>query len=183
VPAAPTNLTATLADYDRIRLNWNTLPASTTSVIIERSTSPNSGFAQIAQVTSVNEPYVDMGLSEQTTYYYRIRAVNSAGQSPNSNVASATTPEVVISVRPQLAEVGLTTYAAGKTLYLKNNWPESTHLEWTIYALNGKVYQRETTQVAGYQQSTHSLEQIASGIYIVQILVKGQVFNTKICLP
>jgi hypothetical protein len=49
-----------------------------------------TGFVRVATV--VNAPYDDAGLAETTTFRYRVRATDAAGNlSPYSNVVTATT--------------------------------------------------------------------------------------------
>src|SRR5208283_2013622 len=57
---------------------------------IERS-SDDVTFAQIASVGAETTGYTDAGLPPETTYYYRVRAVNSAGFSAYTVTAAVTT--------------------------------------------------------------------------------------------
>ncbi|MCA0228961.1 MAG: fibronectin type III domain-containing protein [Bacteroidetes bacterium] len=182
VPATPTNLTAELADYDQIRLTWGTL-SNSTNVLVERSTSPNTGFAQITQQPATNTSYVDLGLNEQTTYYYRIRLSNAAGNSGYSNVVSVTTPEVVISVRPQLSEVGLTVVAYGQTLRIQNERFQPLEMDWKLMSLNGQPLKTDAGIVAGKQAWIHDLSALRGGVYVVVVNAENRVFSTKIVLP
>src|SRR5438132_2191223 len=86
-PPAPTGLTATPVSPTQINLSW-TGSVGATSYKLERSLDGTT-FAQIA--TPAGPSYSDTGLSPATTYYYRVRASNTFGDSPYSNVASATT--------------------------------------------------------------------------------------------
>ncbi|AYQ35577.1 fibronectin type III domain-containing protein [Runella sp. SP2] len=181
VPATPTNLTAELADYDQIRLTWGTL-SNATNVLVERSTSPTSGFTQITQQPATNTSYVDLGLNEQTTYYYRIRLSNAAGNSGYSNVVSVTTPEVVISVRPQLSEVGLTVVAYGQTLRIQNERFQPLELDWKLISLNGHPIKADAGIVAGKQAWIHDLSALRGGVYVVIVNAENRVFSTKIVL-
>jgi hypothetical protein len=53
--------------------------------------SPTNGGPYAAIVTGLtNTSYNNTGLSSGVTYYYVVAAVNAAGESPNSNQASAT---------------------------------------------------------------------------------------------
>jgi len=90
LPTAPNNLTATAVSKSRIDLTWTNNDSSATSVSIERSTN-GTHFAQTATVGGAASSYSDTGLVKNKKYYYRVRAVNSAGASDYSNVASATT--------------------------------------------------------------------------------------------
>ena len=181
VPATPTNLTAELADYDQIRLTWGTL-SNATNVLVERSTSPNTGFMQITQQPATSTSYVDLGLNEQTTYYYRIRLSNAAGNSGYSNVVSVTTPEVVISVRPQLSEVGLTIIAYGQTLRIQNERFQPLEMGWKLMSLNGQPLKTDAGIVAGKQAWIHDLSALRGGVYVVIVNAENRVFSTKIVL-
>jgi photosystem II stability/assembly factor-like uncharacterized protein len=89
-PAAPADLEAEVQGSDRIRLNWTGTVQD--GFVLERSRS--SSFEQIEQ--AINLPgnissYTDQGLQPLTTYFYRIRAFNTAGHSQYSSIISATT--------------------------------------------------------------------------------------------
>jgi len=92
IPLTPANLVATAASINSINLNWSDNSGIESGFVIERKTGVGETYSQIA-VTGVNvTSYADNGLAESTTYYYRVRATNAAGDSPHSNEASATTP-------------------------------------------------------------------------------------------
>ncbi|MEX0930421.1 MAG: fibronectin type III domain-containing protein [Candidatus Paceibacterota bacterium] len=87
-PSTPTNLSATADSSSRVSLSWSDV-SSETSYILERSTG--SGFSRIALLDENTTTYADTGLSANTTYTYRVRARNSAGDSGYSSEAKATT--------------------------------------------------------------------------------------------
>ncbi len=90
VPAAPSNLAARAVSSSQINLTWSDGSSNETGFVIQRSTD-NYTFVQIATVGAGVTSYSNTSLTANTTYYYRVRAVNSAGSSAFSNVASATT--------------------------------------------------------------------------------------------
>lgn len=182
IPSTPTNLTGELADYDQARLTWPAQPGTVANVGIERSTSPTSGFTQISQQPGGATTYVDLGLNELTSYYYRIQAKNAAGVSGYSNVVSVTTPEVIIGIKPLPTNVGVTVFSTHKTLHLQNNLPQSTHFEWTLISLDGHQLQSENAVVNSRQALTFDFPGLASGIYVVLIRTENQVFSKKIML-
>ncbi|MDN5204740.1 fibronectin type III domain-containing protein, partial [Fulvivirgaceae bacterium BMA10] len=91
IPATPDALSATATATTEIDLVWNHSGDNETGFEIERSTEPGSGFSLIATVGSDVLSYSDTGLLENTTYYYRVRAVNSDTSSAYSNESNATT--------------------------------------------------------------------------------------------
>lgn len=86
-PLAPTNLTAASGDQT-VSLSWDQVTGANTYQL-RRSTSPNSGYSVIASNIS-GTSFVDQQLTNGTLYFYRVRAINQAGSSGNSNTASAT---------------------------------------------------------------------------------------------
>ena len=92
VPAAASNLVATLVNYQRIDLSWTDNANNETGYKIERSTD-GVNFTLLTTVAAGATSYSDTSaLALATTYSYRVRATDSFGDSDNSNVSSATTP-------------------------------------------------------------------------------------------
>ncbi|HVM48685.1 MAG TPA: malectin domain-containing carbohydrate-binding protein [Candidatus Acidoferrum sp.] len=96
-PGLPTGLSA-VPGSGNITLNW-TAPANTASYRIKRATSSNGTYSVIASnVTAA--PFLDTSCSVGVPYYYYVSAVNNAGESPNSNQATATAtnalPDVIV---------------------------------------------------------------------------------------
>jgi hypothetical protein len=89
-PAAPTQLTARTISRSQINLSWTDNATDETGYKIYRSTDGKS-FSKIATLGANATSYSSTGLSHDKTYYYRVRAYNSVGDSPDSNTASART--------------------------------------------------------------------------------------------
>ncbi len=97
-PEAPTNLTASINENNtNITLEWQDNAFNETGFEIERSNN-SIDWRLIRDLNSVNETgYTDDSeLQPNKTYFYRVRTVNSTGESAYSNVASATTPNVIL---------------------------------------------------------------------------------------
>src|SRR6185436_12761639 len=87
LPNAPSNLTATAVSRTQINLKWVDNAANEQGVKIERSTG--GSWSQIATVGPNTTSYASTGLSKGRTYYFRVRAYNSVGNSAYSNTQSA----------------------------------------------------------------------------------------------
>jgi hypothetical protein len=91
-PATPTGLTATVRKINgknEVALAWKDNSNNEQSFVIERSTSVNSGFAQIGTVGANTATYTDSSVVRKTTYYYRVRAAAQGSYSDYSNTTSA----------------------------------------------------------------------------------------------
>jgi hypothetical protein len=84
-PAVPTNLAATAGD-SVVTLTW-TASSGAKSYYVKRSTTSGGPYTQIAAPAS--NSYTDTALTNGTTYYYVVSAINSAGESANSAQVSA----------------------------------------------------------------------------------------------
>ena len=93
-PEAVDDLAATSASTSAINLTW-TAPGDGGSAItryrLERKTASGSYSVVSSSIATDATSYADSSLSAGTTYTYRLRAVNAAGNGGWSNVANATT--------------------------------------------------------------------------------------------
>lgn len=87
-PGQVTGLSVSVVSSSQLNLSWNAVSGATTYKV-ERSTSSGSGYSQITSTAST--AFNNTGLSASTTYYYRVRASNSAGDGAFSSVANGTT--------------------------------------------------------------------------------------------
>jgi uncharacterized repeat protein (TIGR03806 family) len=88
-PAAPTNVTAVAASDVRINLTWTDNATNESSYEIQRSPD-NAIWSVLTSIAANSTSYADQNLTPATLYYYRVRAVNFAGNSAFAG-SSATT--------------------------------------------------------------------------------------------
>lgn len=89
IPSAPSLLSATVISSTQLSLAWTDNANNEEGFKIERKTGASGTFAVIATVTTAS--YQNTGLTADTTYYYRVYAYNSAGNSNYSEEANANT--------------------------------------------------------------------------------------------
>ena len=137
-PAAPSSLKATAASATQINLSWTNNATNQTGFKVERSPDGVT-FAQIGTTIATVTTYSDSPLAPLTTYFYRVRATNGAGDSGYSNVANAAT---LADTTPPSAPTNLTATAASST---------QINLSWTVSTDNVGVtqYQIQRCQGAG----------------------------------
>src|SRR5580700_4069620 len=116
-PATPTGLQTTGGNA-LVTLSWNA-SAGAATYNVKRST-PNGGPYNTAVASPTATNYTDTTVTNGTTYYYVVSAVNSAGQSANSTQASATpaspTANVTITVNPSQRK-SISPYIYGLNFY------------------------------------------------------------------
>src|ERR1019366_201038 len=80
----------------QVGLSWSA-SSGATSYNVKRSTTSGGAYTTIGSPATAS--YTDTGLTNGTTYYYVVSAVNTAGQSANSSQVSAT-PQPAIPPTP-----------------------------------------------------------------------------------
>jgi hypothetical protein len=88
---APTGMTASLISTNKIRLAWVDNANNETGYKIERKTGTTGTYIQIGTAGENAAGYVDSILAASTTFYYRVRTTNSAGDSEYSAELPGTT--------------------------------------------------------------------------------------------
>jgi PKD repeat protein len=91
-PTAPSDLNASAGTPTQINLSWTDNSLDEYGFEIDRSLD-NSNWSQIDSVGADVNNYIDMTVSPNTTYFYRVRAFNGSGSSSYSNTANAATPD------------------------------------------------------------------------------------------
>ncbi len=174
-PAAPTNLTATGGNA-QVALQW-TASSGATSYNVKRGTASGGPYTTVASPTGTS--YTDSSVTNGTTYYYVVTAVNTSGESGNSNQASGT-PNVALAAPTNLTatpgnqQIGMSwTASAGATSYnvkrgTKNGGPYSTVASPTTSSYtdtgltNGTAYYYVVTALNGTTESGNSNQATAT---------------------
>jgi fibronectin type 3 domain-containing protein len=86
-PSTPTGLTATAASSTSMTVKFNAVTGATGYKLYWSSN--NSTFTQLSSLTSTT--YTHTGLTANTTYYYKVSAVNGTAESAQSTSVSAKT--------------------------------------------------------------------------------------------
>ncbi len=181
-PTAPTNLSASAVSATQINLSWT---ASTDNVgvtgykVEQCQGSACSNFAQVGTTSGSTTTYSATGLTAATSYSYRVRATDAAGNLSNySNTASATTqtgpPPSVAFVQgtynapqgnaPSVAATFTGAQAAGDLNIVVIGWNDTTATVKTVTDSKGNAYTLAAgpTQLSGIAtQSIYYAKSIA----------------------
>ena len=84
-------LTATALSSSSIKLSWTAAGSGLTGFTLEHSSDGGTTWNSLNTFASTVFSFTDSNLTAGQAYSYRIRSTNSVGDSPNSNIATATT--------------------------------------------------------------------------------------------
>jgi fibronectin type 3 domain-containing protein len=124
-PAAPTGLTATAGD-GRVQLDWNdnSEPDLDHYLVLE-STEPDA-FHGLSYVTVASD-YLDTAVSNGMTYYFKVRAIDHAGNRSDYSAIVPATPEAAEPAAP----TGLT--ATGGYVSVQLDWNDNGEADLAGY--------------------------------------------------
>jgi len=140
LPSAPSNLSATAVSSSQINLVWADNSSNESGFRLQRAT--DSGFTQNLVTTNLGPNTTSAqatGLAANTTYYFRVRAVNGTALSAYTATASATTQAAV-----PAAPSGPTAVAVSAS---------QINLSWTDNASNETGFQLQRATDAGFTQN------------------------------
>ncbi|MEZ0539953.1 fibronectin type III domain-containing protein [Fibrella arboris] len=184
VPSTTADLKAEVADYDQIKLTWGAITNTPAGIVVERSTSPTGSFIQVGPVLpGTATTFTDTGLPELTTFYYRIRSTNANGQSGNSNIASAKTPESIIAVRPQPLPEGIYAHVDRGTLFVTLNWNQFKETQLRVIGLTGRELLTDQCRVNGGILFQYDVAHLPAGVYVLCLDTDKNRFTKKIWIP
>ena len=125
-PTAPASLTATATSSSAISLTWSaaTDNVGVTGYRVERCLGASCGaFAQIA--TPAGTSYTDPGLAAGSTYRYRVRATDAAGNLGAYSKAASATTSASLDTTPPTAPASLTATATSSSA-ISLTWSPAT---------------------------------------------------------
>ncbi len=128
-PSPPTDLLAVAVGSAAVALSWTDASDDETRFDIERKLGSDGSWGQIGANAPDQTAFEDLGLSPNTTYFYRVRACNDVGCSEFATEAEATTDEV-----PPQAPTGLHASATG---------PFTVALTWNDESVNESSFEIE----------------------------------------
>jgi len=100
IPATPTGLSASAASSSSITVSWSAVTGAT-GYKIYRSSSSYDTYSSVGDVTTTS--FTDTGLSANTTYYYKVSAYDSGGESTQSSSVSAKTDKPIPTTPPDIS--------------------------------------------------------------------------------
>ncbi len=174
-PITPLNLTAISETSSRIRLNWQDESSNEAYFVIERAQNTDDNFVIVDSVGADTTEYLDTDLNPETTYFYRVKAINSSGASPYSNTIGASTVPVTSLDAPRL-ETTLKVYPVPVRNYLNIDLNHPQPLGYTLVDLSGKVLKRGQVEKNTYLD----LSDLPKGMYFLSIRVNDRLIVKKI---
>jgi len=164
VPSAPTGVTATAQSSSSIKVTWNNVSGATSyDVYYEIGFSSTRNFADNVSGTS----YTHTGLEADTTYWYYIKAKNSAGESGYSSFAYTDT------------EKASSGGGGGTGTIIIQNLSNEYHLHRVIItntATNVDWYDYTAIIPAGYQET---IRNVPAGSYKVALVYDAGPFRSE----
>ena len=168
IPSAPQNLVA-FPGNAKVGLTWSAPSSNGGSAItgygVYRGTLPGGeGTTPIATITGTS--YTDSGLTNGQTYYYKVTAINSVGESSSSNEASATPQLPALSVSVTTDKPVYSKGSASITVTVTNSTSapiSGASVTLTVKAPNGNTSQSTGTTING--QVTFSYHLTKPGTY------------------
>jgi lysophospholipase L1-like esterase len=152
--AAPQNVISSNAN-GQADLSWENVSGATEYNIYWSKTAGVSKKTS-TMIPGVASPYAHTGLTNGTTYYYVVTAVNQYGESAESNEVSAT-PSLAM---PPLPPDSVATRASNKTVNIawSASQSEETVISYNIYwSFSSGVTKTNSTKIAGVTSPyTHS---------------------------
>jgi hypothetical protein len=131
-PGTPTGLIVENATAASLGVSWDTLPGQPNYQVFRDTTAGGSFSSKVFEGADIG--FTDTGLDPLTTYFYKVRATNAAGDSPLSSPVSASTTSMgkvsAVTIAPPSG-----TYSAAQTISMNTPTPGAA----IYYTTNGST--------------------------------------------
>ena len=171
IPSTPQNFTAT-ASNQQVTLSWTVEEDETYTLF--RSTDSNFVTSDETKISdNVTSPHHDMNLTNGTTYYYRLTAVNSSGTSAPTDEVSATP----LLETPQNFTATSLIFARRVTL----TWTEEEGVTYTLFrSTDSNFVTSDETKISDNVTSPHDDMNLTNGTtYYYRLTATKEPFGTS----
>lgn len=171
-PSAPTALVATAGD-GQISLAFKSA-ATGGSNVTNYKYSLNDGAFVALEPAAATSPVLITGLTNNTAYTVKLKAVNANGESPESTASNTVTPTVTTAMENISASIRI--YKSSDNELIIANESSKSGKANIINVLGQQIASREINALTTIRQ------QLNTGVYVVTITVEGKTTSTKIIL-
>ena len=186
-PTAPDNLAATPISSTQIELTWQDNSGNETGFKLERSKGDNANFTEVATIAKNTLTYQDQNLEAATTYFYRVRAINTGGNSgystqletrtqnpPPPQAPSSITAQATSNTEVQLTWQDNATTETGFTIE-RSRGDANNFVEVTTVAANTTAYtDQNLTEITDYFYRVRAVNAGGGSAYTSIVSVKTQ---------
>ncbi len=100
LPLTKPELSVNALSTESLKISWKPV-SKATSYVLERKLSANDSFKELIKLDATKTEYVDLALSENTLYYYRLKAISD--NNPESDYATAQASTIAKLAKPELS--------------------------------------------------------------------------------
>ena len=171
---APKNFFAIAQPDGGIQLTWDDQANNELNYELYRTTTSGQQYTLVAMIGPKNasnnpQTYIDTGLPENTTFYYRLRAVNAKGGSDYTNEVSATT-----FVDQQAPSIPVLTVGTVTPSSIQLNWPASTD---NVGAVGYDIYKNGSFFITSVGNNYNVQGLTQNGLYTFYVKAKDAAGN------
>lgn len=164
----PANLKA--KKVQGIVLSWIDNSESEINYVIERSESDTLHYSTLVTLDANTVTYNDNSVSSSKTYYYRVKAVYSMGESEFSNVSVSDGTTLGLDEKTDEFELSVFPNPAKSNCYLRFNLPEKQNITISIVNLVGSFKEAFDYNLdSGFNELKLNLDKYSNGMYFIII--------------
>jgi Secretion system C-terminal sorting domain len=157
-------VTTEVISYKSLKVTWKAVQ-NATSYILERKSSINDSYLEIAKLNNTFTDYTDISLQENTTYYYRLKALGEKAESDYVTTKGMTA--AILGFEEEVMVNLFTLFPNPTKSQVTIKFKNTIHGKLSIINLSGQMLFEE--DVKNVEEKIIPLNHYQAGIYIVML--------------
>jgi hypothetical protein len=162
--------------HESLKISWKNV-SKATSYILERKTLVTDAFKDLIKLDSTKTEYIDLALKDNTTYYYRLKAIGDNTESDYETGQGSTT--MILAVSIELPN-SFNLYPNPTKTHVILNFKKPVTGKLTLMGLNGNIYLEEYLEKIS--DKTINLSNYQKGIYLINLETDETILTKKIVI-